>query len=56
MSGRDIYAVTAPLVVEATARLLDGRARVQGAAAPGEAFDALDFLESLDDHLGLRPS
>ena len=35
-AGRDIYAVTAPLVVEAARRLIDGRAKVQGASAPGE--------------------
>lgn len=47
-SGRDIYAVTAPLVVEATARVLDGRLRrPPGAAAPGDLFDAPGFLRSL---------
>ncbi|MGW0802436.1 saccharopine dehydrogenase family protein [Nonomuraea sp. NPDC002799] len=46
-SGRDIYAVTAPLVVEATARILDGRITRTGAAAPGELFDAPDFLRAL---------
>ena len=46
-AGRDIYAVTAPLVGEAVQRLLDGRAKVQGAAAPGETFDAADFLRAL---------
>ena len=39
-AGRDIYAVTAPIVVEGAVRLLDGRHRGPGAAAPGEAFDA----------------
>jgi hypothetical protein len=46
-AGRDIYAVTAPLVVEAAGRLMDGRAQVRGAAAPGEVFDAADFLNAL---------
>ncbi|MBN9738732.1 MULTISPECIES: saccharopine dehydrogenase NADP-binding domain-containing protein [unclassified Pseudonocardia] len=46
-TGRDIYAVTAPLVVEAVVRLLDGRAQERGVLAPGEAFDAQDFLDSL---------
>ncbi len=46
-SGRDIYAATAPLVVEATARILDGRITRTGAAAPGELFDARDFLRAL---------
>ncbi|MGH8026961.1 MAG: saccharopine dehydrogenase, partial [Pseudoxanthomonas sp.] len=45
--GRDIYAVTAPLVVEAMQRIGDGRSKAAGAVAPGEAFDARDFLESL---------
>ncbi|MGW9347644.1 saccharopine dehydrogenase NADP-binding domain-containing protein [Nocardiopsis flavescens] len=47
VSGRDIYAVTAPLLAEAVVRLLDGRARAVGALAPGEAFDAADFLAAL---------
>ncbi|HEY0934551.1 MAG TPA: saccharopine dehydrogenase NADP-binding domain-containing protein [Trebonia sp.] len=34
-AGRDIYAVTAPLVGEAARRLIDGRAKMLGAAAPG---------------------
>src|SRR5205085_7371169 len=44
--GRDIYAFTAPLVVEALERLLDGEAK-PGAFAPGQLFDAVDFLKSL---------
>jgi UDP-N-acetylmuramyl pentapeptide synthase len=43
----DIYAVTAPLLVEALQRLLDDRVRGHGALAPGQAFDAHDFLASL---------
>lgn len=46
-SGRDIYAVTAPLVVEALQRIGDGRGKANGVVAPGQAFDARDFLESL---------
>jgi hypothetical protein len=46
-AGRDIYAVSAPLVAEAALRLIDGRAKVSGAAAPGEVFDAADFLDAL---------
>ena len=49
-AGRDIYAVTAPLVVEAARRLIDGRAKVRGASAPGEVFDAADFLDALSPH------
>lgn len=45
--GRDIYAVTAPLVVEAMRRIVDGRSKANGVVAAGEAFDARDFLESL---------
>ncbi len=47
-SGRDIYAVTAPLLVEALQRILDGRVRGTGTLAAGEAFDAHDFLAALD--------
>lgn len=47
-SGRDIYAVTAPLLVEALQRILDGRVSGAGALAPGQAFDAGDFLAALD--------
>jgi NAD(P)-dependent dehydrogenase (short-subunit alcohol dehydrogenase family) len=45
--GRDIYAVTAPLVCEAVARILAGSVRRTGAVAPGEAFDAPEFLAAL---------
>lgn len=45
--GRDIYAITAPIVVEATERVVNGRARKTGAISAGEAFDAQDFLSSL---------
>jgi len=46
-SGQDIYAVTAPLVVEAVSRILDGRARASGAVTAGQLFDARDFLSAL---------
>lgn len=46
-SGRDIYAITAPLIVEALQRIGDGRSHASGVVAPGEAFDARDFLEAL---------
>lgn len=53
-AGRDIYAVTAPLVAEAARRLIDGRVKALGAVAPGEAFDASDFLAALSrDHLAI---
>jgi hypothetical protein len=48
--GRDIYAVTAPLVCEAVERILDGSAARSGAVAPGEAFDADEFLAALSPH------
>ena len=54
-AGRDIYAVTAPLVAEAARRLIDGRAKALGAAAPGQAFDAANFLAALSqDYLTIR--
>jgi uncharacterized protein YbjT (DUF2867 family) len=45
--GRDIYATTAPIVVEATERIVNGLARRTGVAAAGDAFDARDFLRAL---------
>jgi short subunit dehydrogenase-like uncharacterized protein len=51
-TGRDIYAVSAPIVVEGAVRLLDGRHRGPGAAAPGEAFDAADVLATLEREAG----
>ncbi|MFC9844014.1 saccharopine dehydrogenase family protein [Streptomyces sp. NPDC060223] len=49
--GRDIYAVTAPLAVEAVHRILTGRTRTVGVASAGEIFDAPDFLRALSPHL-----
>lgn len=50
-TGRDIYAVSAPIIVEGAVRLLDGRHRGPGAVAPGQAFDAADVLATLErDH------
>ncbi|MFI0898347.1 saccharopine dehydrogenase family protein [Streptomyces sp. NPDC020983] len=55
LSGRDIYAVTAPIVVEGVVRLLDGRVRSVGAVPPGAAFHAADVLAALADHsAGIR--
>jgi hypothetical protein len=45
--GRDIYAVSAPIVVEATQRAVNNPGRIHGVVAAGEAFDARDFLNSL---------
>jgi hypothetical protein len=50
--GRDIYGFTAPLVVEAVQRILDGAGEQGGVLAPGEIFDAPDFLRALaPEHL-----
>jgi short subunit dehydrogenase-like uncharacterized protein len=52
--GRDIYAVTAPLVGEAVERLL-GDATVQGGVfAPGALFDARSFLAALAPDISSR--
>ncbi|MFL6428031.1 MAG: hypothetical protein ACJ71S_07290, partial [Acidobacteriaceae bacterium] len=52
--GRDIYAITAPIVVEATERVVSGLAKTTGVVAAGEAFDARDFLAALSPaHLSL---
>jgi uncharacterized protein YbjT (DUF2867 family) len=45
--GRDIYAFTAPLVVEAIERILDGVTDGVGVLSPGELFDAPNFLRAL---------
>jgi hypothetical protein len=45
--GRDIYAITAPIVVEATHRVVNGLAKRTGVVAAGEAFAAQAFLKSL---------
>jgi short subunit dehydrogenase-like uncharacterized protein len=47
VSGRDIYATTAPLVCEALARVLDDTRTKAGAFAPGELFDSRRFMEVL---------
>lgn len=56
-SGRDIYAISAPLVVEAATRVVSGLVQRTGALTAGEAFDARDFLQSLcEEHLSLEMS
>ncbi|MBA3676527.1 MAG: saccharopine dehydrogenase NADP-binding domain-containing protein [Sphingosinicella sp.] len=47
--GRDIYATSAPMVVEAVERMLAPGFDAVGAKAAGEIFDAGDFLNSLCD-------
>ncbi|MGW6690899.1 saccharopine dehydrogenase NADP-binding domain-containing protein [Streptomyces sp. NPDC054961] len=54
--GRDIYAITAPLVVEAVQRVLAGRTRATGVASAGAMFDAADFLRALAPDLSFELS
>ncbi|GII77228.1 saccharopine dehydrogenase [Sphaerisporangium rufum] len=53
-AGQDIYAITAPLAVEAADRILTGRTKATGVASAGAAFDAPDFLRALSGHLSLH--
>lgn len=53
-SGRDIYAISAPLAVEAVDRVLTGRFSGAGVLSAGAAFDAPDFLKALSPHLVLH--
>jgi hypothetical protein len=53
-SGQDIYAVSAPLAVEAIRRVLGGQTRTTGVASPGEMFDAADFLGALSRHISVE--
>lgn len=46
--GQDIYAVTAPLVIEAALRVLAPSYRLSGALALGEAVDPVELLGALD--------
>ncbi|RJL24466.1 saccharopine dehydrogenase family protein [Bailinhaonella thermotolerans] len=51
--GRDIYAVSAPLAVEAVERVLTGRVQTAGVASAGEIFDAPGFLRALSPHISV---
>jgi hypothetical protein len=53
-SGQDIYAISAPLAVEAVHRILTGQVRTTGVASAGEIFDAPDFLRALSPTLSLE--
>ncbi|RSM58381.1 saccharopine dehydrogenase [Actinoplanes sp. ATCC 53533] len=55
--GQDIYAISAPLAVEAVHRILGGRTRTSagGVASAGAIFDAPDFLRALSAHLSVEP-
>ena len=48
VAGQDIYAVSAPIVVEGALRLLRRRGRATGAVAPGSAFDGAEVLAALE--------
>jgi NAD(P)-dependent dehydrogenase (short-subunit alcohol dehydrogenase family) len=52
-SGRDIYAITAPLVGEAVTRLCDDQIVAAGVVAPGAVFPARRFLAALAPQLSL---
>ena len=47
-TGQDIYAVTAPLVVETIKRIKLGAIKNKGVTTVGEIFDASDFMKALD--------
>jgi NAD(P)-dependent dehydrogenase (short-subunit alcohol dehydrogenase family) len=49
--GYDIYAVTAPIIVEACVRVLGAPPASGGAYAPAELFDVRSFLAALAPHL-----
>jgi hypothetical protein len=53
-AGQDIYAVSAPLAVEAVDRILTGRTRCTGVASAGAIFDAPDFLRAMSSLLSLH--
>lgn len=52
--GQDIYAVSAPLAVEAVYRILTGQTRTVGVASAGKIFDAPDLLGALSTHISLE--
>lgn len=52
-SGHDIYAITAPIVVEACMRLLNNPPKAGGAYAPAELFDSGTFLAALAPDLAI---
>ncbi|HEV7990861.1 MAG TPA: saccharopine dehydrogenase NADP-binding domain-containing protein [Gemmatimonadaceae bacterium] len=54
-SGQDIYAVSAPIVVEAAVRILEPAFARRGALALGQAFDPKEFLRALSPaHLAVE--
>ena len=55
-AGTDIYAITAPIVVEACLRVLQDPPSMGGAHAPAELFNAEAFLAALSPHLSITRS
>ncbi len=55
-SGRDIYAATAPLIVGACLKLLNGPPTRAGVRAPGEIFDCRAFLADLTPEIQVKYS
>ncbi|MFI5713870.1 saccharopine dehydrogenase family protein [Kribbella sp. NPDC051620] len=53
-TGQDIYAVTAPLAVEAVHRILTGHTRTTGVASAGTIFHPEDFLQALAPTLSVK--
>lgn len=56
VAGRDIYAITAPIVVEACVRVLAQPPAAGGAYAPAELFDTSRFLATLAPALSVMRS
>jgi short subunit dehydrogenase-like uncharacterized protein len=54
--GRDIYAASAPLVVEACMRVLSQSPNAGGTFAPAELFDPQDFLAALSPDIRVEAS
>jgi hypothetical protein len=55
-SGHDIYAVSAPLVVEACMRVVSERPEKGGAFAPAELFNSRDFLAAIGSDIRVESS
>lgn len=55
VNGQDIYAITAPIVVEAAERVIANRRNLSGVLTGAQISDAREFLKSLaPDHLKLE--
>ena len=52
-TGQDIYAITAPIVVEACMRILTNPPVAGGTYAPAELFDSHSFLKALGSYLNI---